>query len=308
MANIGVGYVLIANLLASAFILMLLSKEIKIRIFGYDFRMLGNMLAYSIPLLVSGLAGQFNESLDRILIRRFTAGDLNPLHELGIYGANYRIAVLMTLFVQMFRYAAEPFFFNKMKDSDAKVIYANVLKYFTIFLMSVFLLVTLYLDIFKYFIPPQYYEGLKIVPIVLFANVLVGMLFNVNMWYKLTGQTLYGVAITGAGALITIVLNVVFIPLFSYVASAWIHLTCNAVMLILTYYYGRRFFKIPYELKNIFLYIGLGIIIYIIFELIKTDKIFLNLLSGTVLLAFYLFYCNRKENLIKIFTGYGGQN
>ncbi len=160
----------------------------KVNIAAFDFKLLRSMLTYSIPLLVSGLAGQFNESLDRILLRRFAPENLDPLRELGIYGANYRIAVLMTLFVQMFRYAAEPFFFNRIKDKDSKEVYANVLKYFTIFMMAIFLIVTLYLDFFKYFIPENYFEGLQIVPVVLFANLLVGMLFNVNMWYKLTDK------------------------------------------------------------------------------------------------------------------------
>lgn len=308
LENIGVGYVLIANLIASAFILLFLMGEIKVRLSGFDLGLLKKMLIYSLPLLISGLAGQFNESLDRILLRNFTSGSLDPLYELGIYGANYRIAVLMTLFVQMFRYAAEPFFFNRSKESDSGIVYANILKYFTIFMMVIFLAVTLFIDFTRYIIPENYFGGLKIVPVVLFANLLVGMLFNVNMWYKLSGQTMYGVAITGVGAIITIVLNVIFIPRFSYIACAWTHLICNAVMLALTYYYGRKYYKIPYDLKRIGIYIGLGLLFFTLFTLLRSEKILLNFILATVLLGIYIVYCNHKEKLIGIFTGYGSKN
>jgi O-antigen/teichoic acid export membrane protein len=179
--DIEVGYVFIANVLASLTVILLLLKDmLKIRI-QLDIHLLRKLLYYSIPLLISGMAGIFNETIDRILLRKFLSGEINSLYELGIYGANYRIAVLMTILIQMFRYAAEPFFFNLYKKKDADIVYANVLKYFTIFLMVVFLVVSLGIDIFKYFIDERYYEGLRIVPVVLLANALVGMLFNVNM-------------------------------------------------------------------------------------------------------------------------------
>lgn len=302
LSKIGIGYILIANLLASILILLLLLKEFATYKLKVKLGLLGNMLRYSLPLLAAGLAGMVNETLDRILLRRFVAPPLQPLYELGIFGANYRIAVLMTLFVQMFRYAAEPFFFNKMKSKDAKIIYADVLKYFTIFMMIIFLVVTLYLDVFKYFIDEKYHEGLKIVPIVLFANILVGLLFNVNMWYKLTGKTLYGVLITASGAFITIVLNVLLIPLYSYTAAAWVHIASNFTMLMITYYFGRKLYKVDYDIERIVIYIGLGLLLYGISVLIKSEIIWLNMLCGSTILLIYLLYCNRKENLLGIFV------
>lgn len=302
LSRIGIGYILIANLMASLIILILLFGEFSTIKFKTNFHLLKNLLRYSLPLLISGLAGMLNETLDRILLRRFVSPPLDPLYELGIFGANYRIAVLMTLFVQMFRYAAEPFFFNQMKAKDAKVIYADVLKYFTIFMMIIFLVVTLYLDVFKHFIPERYYEGLKIVPIVLFANILVGLLFNVNMWYKLTGRTMYGVMITAAGALLTIILNVVMIPLYSYMAAAWVHVASNFVMLMLTYFIGKKFYRIEYDTLKVGLYIGMGLMLYGVAELLKTQHLWLNLLIGTMIFMFYVIYCNRKEKLIDIFV------
>jgi O-antigen/teichoic acid export membrane protein len=300
--NIEVGYVFIANVLASFVILVLLLWDIKRIKLKLDVSVLKALLLYSMPLLISGLAGIFNETVDRILMRKLIPSDLSPLYELGIYGANYRIAVLMTIFVQMFRYAAEPFFFNMYKTVEAKVVYANVLKYFVIFLMVIFLSVALGIDFFKYFIDRNYYEGLGIVPVVLMANVLVGILFNVNMWYKLTGKTIYGVYITGIGAFLTIVLNIIFIPLYSYHACAWIHLGSNLIMVILTYYFGQKFFRINYEIKKISIYVGLALGLFFLGLVLRSDKDLLNIGTGVILVLLYLIYCNRKENLIKIFV------
>src|SRR4030042_7129471 len=173
-----------------------------------------------------------NDTIERILLRFFLPEQYNVLYEIGIYGANFRIALLMTLFIQMFRYAAEPFFFLHYDKTNAKEIYANVLKYFIIFCLIIFLFVTVYLDLIKYFIDKKFYSGLHIVTIVLAANMILGILFNVNMWYKLTGKTYIGIYITGIGALLTVVLNILFIPKYSYLACAWIHLISNAVMMI----------------------------------------------------------------------------
>jgi len=301
LKDIGVGYVFIANVLASFIVLVLQMHDLKQFRFKLDIPLLKRILAYSLPLLISGLAGILNETIDRILIRHYVREGLDALHELGIYGANYRIAVLMTIFIQMFRYAAEPFFFNMYKTKDAKEIYANVLKYFTIFLMIIFLGVALCIDLFKYFIDSSFHEGLGVVPVVLMANVLVGILFNVNMWYKLTGHTLYGVYITGIGAVITIVLNILFIPVFSFYACAWIHVATNLVMVILTYVYGQKFYKINYDLRRILLYIALALGLYWLGMLLKTDNDFFNIGIGVIFVLIYVIICNRKEKLIKIF-------
>jgi O-antigen/teichoic acid export membrane protein len=299
--DIEVGYVFIANFLASLIILLFLLYDLKgIKLLLHT-PLLRKLLLYSIPLLISGLAGIFNETIDRILLRQFSAENLNPLYEIGIYGANYRIAVLMTIFVQMFRYAAEPFFFNWSKSTNSKLVYANVLKYFTIFLMVIFLGVSLCIDFFKLFIDSEYHEGLKIVPIVLMANVLVGMLFNVNMWYKLTGHTLYGVYITGLGAIITVILNIVFIPIYGYFACAWIHLLSNFVMLLMTYYFGQKFYRIDYDLGRIALYVGMGLLLFIIGYFIQTKNGLINVAIGIIIVFIYLLICNKKERLTNIF-------
>jgi O-antigen/teichoic acid export membrane protein len=299
--NIEVGYVFIANVMASLIVLGLLLWDMRTVKLRFDMVLLKSMLIYSIPLLISGLAGIFNETIDRILMRRLLPENVNALYELGIYGANYRIAVLMTIFIQMFRYAAEPFFFNLSKEKDARSIYANVLKYFTIFSMVIFLTVSLGIDFFKYFIDRKYFEGLDIVPVVLAANVLIGILFNVNMWYKLSGKTIYGVYITGIGALIAVILNFVLIPHFSYRACAWIHVLSNLTMVLLTYYIGQKIYKIEYDMKKILLYIGLALGLFFLGLVLRSGNEFLNNCIAVVFVLVYLIYCDRKENLRKIF-------
>jgi O-antigen/teichoic acid export membrane protein len=301
MKHIEVGYVFIANLLSSFILLLLLVRDLKGIRFSFNSVLLKDILRYSLPLLISGLAGIFNETIDRILLRRLLPEGSNALYELGIYGANYRIAVLMTIFVQMFRYAAEPFFFNLYGKHNSTRVYANILKYFTIFLMIIFLMVGLGIDFFKLFIDKDYYEGLGIVPVVLLANVMVGLLFNVNMWYKLSGNTMYGVYITGIGAIITVLLNILFIPLYGYFACAWIHLITNVVMLILTYYYGQRVYRIDYDVKRIGMYILSGIGLFIIGSYVRTNYVWLNLFTAVLLVSLYIWFCNKKENLIAIF-------
>lgn len=301
MSGIGVGYVFIANVISSLIILLILLKNEGLIKSTIDRKLLIKILAYSLPLLVAGLAGIFNETIDRILIRRLSPEGTDPLYQLGIYGANYRIAVLMTIFVQMFRYAAEPFFFNYFGKADSKAVYANILKYFTIFLMIIFLHVALCIDFYKYFIKSNYHEGLHIVPVVLIANVLVGMLVNVNMWYKLSGHTVYGVYITAVGAVLTIVFNILFIPKFGYIACAWIHVFSNGVMLLLTWIYGRKYYQIPYNLKRILLYIGMALLLFGIGWLLRTERDLINILTGMIIVTVYILICNRMENLTGIF-------
>jgi O-antigen/teichoic acid export membrane protein len=223
------------------------------------------------------------------------------LFEIGIYGANYRIALLMTLFIQMFRYAAEPFFFIHYTKKDAKEIYANVLKYFVIFCLIIFLFVMVYLDWIKYFIDRKFYSGLHIVVIVLAANMILGILFNVNMWYKLTGKTLYGVYITGIGALLTIVLNIIFIPKYSYLACAWIHLISNTVMMTITLLLGNKYFRIHYDYKRIAEIIAVAAGLYVIFVIAKSDRSLYNFLIGTLVLGVFIFYSFKREKLATVF-------
>ncbi|MBN1132210.1 MAG: oligosaccharide flippase family protein [Bacteroidales bacterium] len=262
-ADIGVGYVLISNLAASGLKLLLLYRDIIIALKErFDFRILKVILKYSYPLLIAGLAGTINEALDRVLLKHLIPIENGPMEQLGIYGANYKLAVLMTLFVQMFKYAAEPFFFSKSGEKTAKKLYADILSLFVAAGLFIFLLVTIYIDYFILFIGSDFREGVSIVPVVLMANLIMGIFFNLSIWYKLTNKTLIGAWLVIIGASLTVGINVLFIPRYGYVASAWAHLVCYSVMTVLSYLWSRKHYKIDYATGKIGTYILIALVLF----------------------------------------------
>lgn len=299
---IGVGYVLISNLTASVIKMILLSGEIYAIVKGkIDLSLLKVILKYSYPLLIAGLAGTINEALDRVLLKHLIDPSNDPMSQLGIYGANFKIAVLMTLYVQMFKYAAEPFFFSKANDKDAKQLYADVLKFFVIPGLLIFLGVMLYIDTFKLFIGIDFREGVAIVPVILMANLVMGIFFNLSIWYKLTNKTMIGALLVTIGAVITIIINVLFIPRFGYYASAWGHLICYTIMVILSYVLSRNHYKIPYDTKRILLYIAVVVFFFIIdYKLTLENIAFRTILKPVFLgLTVVIFYFGEKKTFLK---------
>jgi O-antigen/teichoic acid export membrane protein len=297
--EIGVGYVFVANLIASVATIILLLPEIFRHKIRFDFGLWKHIVAYSLPLMAAGLAGAVNEVIDRILLKYRLPESVNPMEQLGVYGANIKIAVLMTLFIQMFRYAAEPFFFNNAKEKDSRETIALVMKYFIVFCLFIFLGVTFYMDIIKYFIDSKHWEGLGIVPVMLLAYMCLGIYYNLSIWFKLNNQTKYGLMIASIGAAISIAGNWLLIPMWGYHASAWMHLACYTVMIVITWALGRRHYPIPYPLKRIVLYILIALALYVLAYFTKMENMTLNLLKNTVLFATFAFYINRKENLLK---------
>lgn len=303
--EIGVGYVLISNMLASITKLILLLSEILAAFkSSFDWKRLGTLLKYSYPLLVAGLAGTVNEALDRILLKHLLPPDQNPMEQLGIYGANYKLAVLMTLFVQMFKYAAEPFFFSKSGEKNAKKLYADVMTFFVVAGLFIFLLVNLYLDYFILFIGKSFREGSHIVPVILMANLVMGIFFNLSIWYKLTNKTMIGAALVILGALITVVINTLYIPRYGYVASAWAHLICYSVMVLLSFLWSRKHYAVPYRTGRILIYIGIALVIYFFNELFLQDvmkfKEPARLLSMSLFAAIVYFRERHTFNAYKI--------
>ena len=286
--ELGVGYVLLSNLAASLIKLVLLIPEIWAAFHSsIDKKLFVKLLRYSYPLLVAGLAGTINEALDRVLLKHLIPPDQFPMEQLGIYGANYKLAVLMTLFVQMFKYAAEPFFFSKSNESNAKSLYGDIMTFFVLAGLFIFLLVNLYLDYFVLFIGKDFREGVHIVPVILMANLVMGIFFNLSIWYKLTNKTMIGAILVLLGALITILINSIFIPVYGYVASAWAHLVCYSVMVILSYAWSRKHYAIPYNTVAILIYIAFALVIYFINKLFLQDVTRLReLWSGLLLLLF----------------------
>ena len=285
--TIGVGYVFIANLIANVFTLLMLLPEILNIKFSFDKTLLKKILIYAMPLLIAGFAGMINETLDRVILKHLVPDSLNPMEQLGIYGANYKLAILMTLFIQMFRYAAEPFFFNNKNESNARELYAKATKYFIICGLMIFLGVMFYIDFIKYFIDVNYHEGLKVVPILLLANLFLGIFFNFSIWYKLNDMTKYGAYLAIFGAILTIVLNVVLVPIYGYVGSAWATLICYVAMTLLSFYWGQKYYKVPYGILNAVFYFVFALGLYFISIYLRPDsQIWVYVLNSGLLLVF----------------------
>ncbi|MGZ8250478.1 lipopolysaccharide biosynthesis protein [Methylomagnum sp.] len=285
----GVGYIFLANLIASGFKMLLLLPQFRGVRFGAGFPVIKPMLAYSLPMVVIGFAGMINEMLDRAILKYLLPYSLEEnLRILGVYGACYKLSILMTLFVQAFRYAGEPFFFAYAGRADAKRAYALVLKYFVIFCVFIFLLVTLFIDGFKLFIGPAYREGLDVVPILLMANLFLGVYVNLSVWYKLTDRTMLGAWVSLGAAVMTVGLNFWWIPTMGYRGSAWAHLACYGGMAAASWLLGRFYYPVPYPLAKIAFYLLLGLGLY------GLDREFVGFCgwnpwtTGSALLAVYL--------------------
>lgn len=233
--------------------------------FALNKKLLRQMLIYSLPLMIAGLPGIVNESLDRILFRFFAPENIDWRSDLGVYQAAVKLAVIMNLFVQMFRYAAEPFFFAREKDKDSKVLYANVMEYFVAFCMLIFLGILAYMDIIGLILGRDFRGALDTVPLMLISYMIIGVLFNVSMWYKLSGQTRYAINITLLGLFVTAVINIALMPFFSYWASVWAHVLSGAAMLGYSVYLGNKYYPIPYNWRRIGVYVivGLGLFLLI---------------------------------------------
>jgi O-antigen/teichoic acid export membrane protein len=215
----------------------------------------------------------------------------------GIFSANAKLAVLMTLFVQMFRFAAEPFFFNQSNNDNQKKIYADVMKYFVISCVFIFLFVALYLDIFKLFIGNDFRVGTGVVPIMLLANILLGINFNLSMWYKISGQTKFAVNITLSGLLVTIVINAVFMPYFGYYAAACGHFLSYLAMIIVSWKLCKKYWFIPYEWKTVAIYIAFGVGLFALSRIVATPNNLFNLVLNFLLILAFLYFVVRKEKI-----------
>ena len=256
--NIGIGYIFIANLVSSVVTILMLLPEMTNSLWRFDKALWRKMMIYALPLMVAGLAGITNETIDRILLQYLLPADISA-SEIGLYSAFYKLSIIMTLFVQTFRFTAEPFFFSQERERNAKQVYAQVMKYFSIVTGFIFLSVMIYYDLVKQFIGTSFHDerGATIVPILLLANLFLGLYYNLSVWYKLTEKTSYGAYMSLFGAAITIVLNFALIPHFGFVGSAWATLFCYFLMAVCSYFLGKKYYPIPYPLSRIALYFGL---------------------------------------------------
>jgi O-antigen/teichoic acid export membrane protein len=256
-------YMFVANLVSSIIPLLFFIPEFKLLKFGWNKTLWKEMFMYAFPIIFMGLAGMVNETIDRILLKQLIPNPNEANTQIGIYGANYKLSILITLFIQAFRFAAEPFFFSRMKEADAKESYAKVMNYFVMACSLIFLFVLFYLDFLKYFIRQRtYWEGLRVVPILLMANIFLGIYYNLSVWYKLTNKTLLGAGVALIGAFITIILNYLWIPKYGYVGSAWATLFCYLSMVIISYIQGLKYYPVPYQISKIGAYLSMALALY----------------------------------------------
>ena len=290
-------YVFLSNILATTIQTLCLLPFTMPKGGHFDGAVLKDMLRYSLPLLVLGVAGIMNQTLDRILFPYlYTGADAQA--QLGIYGACFKVAMVMMMFTQAFRYAYEPFVFAKHKDRQSVEAYADAMKYYIIFSYLILLGVIFYLDIFRYIVASAYWEGLKIVPVVLWTYVFQGIYFNLSFWYKLTDETKWGAYFSVIGLVITLMLQIVGVPLIGYWASCGSSLVCYFVIMLLSYFIGQKKAPIPYDMKNIGGYtaLTLGLLaVYYAIRLYYIHNMWVLMAIGTVLIGIYLFVLTRKD-------------
>ncbi|MDR1895738.1 MAG: oligosaccharide flippase family protein [Prevotellaceae bacterium] len=256
------------------------------------------LLIYSLPLMLAGLQGILNDFIDRPLFRYLAPeNDFTWEEQLGVFSASAKLAVIMSLFVQMFRYAAEPYFFAESSKTDIKPVYAKITKYFTIFCIVIFLLISYYSNILQYLLGKDFRSGMIVLPIMLFAYMLSGINQNISIWYKLASKTKVAIVVTSAGLITTIAVNYLFMPTYGYMATAWGHVASYTVMITLSWQLSKRYYKIPYQWKSILLYIVAGLILFFTAKLIETPAVALNLVFNTVLLLVFIYFILKKEKI-----------
>lgn len=293
--NWAVGYVLLANVLQSAITLLLLSKEFLGFKWHFDIKLWKQIMLYGLPLVLAGFAGMINETFDRIMLGWWApVSSVDAAKaEVGIYAACYKLSILITLAVQAFRMGAEPFFFKQAQEKDAPKTYAKVMKFFVITLCFMFLAVVLYLDVWKEFIRNKnMWVGLKVVPILLLANIFLGIYYNLSIWYKLGNKTIAGAYITLLGAAITIIINYIFIPYFSYMACAWATFFCYGTMMVVSFVWGQKHYPIPYVWKKLLAYLVMVVLIFFIQKSIIYfyQQLWFSLLIGSILFAAFTWF------------------
>ncbi len=285
-----VGFVFYINLACTAFVTLFFKRELTGFRYVYDRRLAQRMWHYSWPILALGIIGILNMSIDKIIfpfVTPLSEHDANV--QLGIYGACVKIAMIMTLITQAFRYAYEPFVFNKSKDTDSRATYAAAMKYFLIFSFLAFLIVIGYLDLFKYIVAPSYHEGMRVTPIVMTSGILLGIFFNLSLWYKLTDKTIYGLWLSLSGCIVLIAVNILFIPRFGYMACAWGGVVGYGLATLLSYYFGQKHYPIAYPLKSLAVYTLMTAAFATIMFLLPDDwPLWQRLGINTILIALFV--------------------
>lgn len=296
-----VALLLYANLVQAIFAFLLLSPQwykVKIKINKPLWR---ELFIYSSPMIITGLGGMVNETMDRLMLVKWMPGGIvHAKLEQSVYSANYKLSIIITLFITAFRMAAEPFFFSQAQDKQAPKLYARVMKWFVIVVCCAFLITVLYIDVWKMIVGAEYRSGLGVVPILLMANIFLGMYYNQSVWYKLTNKMRAGMYITLMGTCITIITNYVFIPRFGMYASAWATFSCYGSMMTISYLWGHKYYPIPYNVKKILSYLTVMLILFFIQKglMALIPYTIAHLITATILMGVFLAlvaFAERKE-------------
>lgn len=299
MKGTNVGAAFLINLICTSLVMLCLISELRGFRYTLDRDLMKRMFCYSFPILILGIAGILNQVVDKIIFPFVYPDPVEADVQLGIYGATSKIAMIMAMFTQAFRFAYEPFVFGKSKEKDNRQMYAQAMKFFIIFTLLAFLTVMFYLDILRYVIGRDYWEGLKVVPIVMAAEMFMGVYFNLSFWYKLTDETKWGAYFSLTACTIVILMNVFLIPVYGYMACAWAGFTGYAVAMLLSYFVGQKKYPIAYDLKSIGGYVLLALMIYVAGEWILVDNMLLRLFLRTLLLFVFIGYIIKHDLPLK---------
>lgn len=299
MKGTNVGAAFLINLICTSLVMLCLISELRGFRYTLDRDLMKRMFRYSFPILILGIAGILNQVVDKIIFPFVYPDPVEADVQLGIYGATSKIAMIMAMFTQAFRFAYEPFVFGKSKEKDNRQMYAQAMKFFIIFTLLAFLTVMFYLDILRYVIGRDYWEGLKVVPIVMTAEMFMGVYFNLSFWYKLTDETKWGAYFSLTACTIVILMNVFLIPVYGYMACAWAGFTGYAVAMLLSYFVGQKKYPIAYDLKSIGGYVLLALVIYAAGEWMPVDNMLLRLLLRTLLLFVFIGYIIKHDLPLK---------
>lgn len=295
--NVGAAFLI--NLICTSLVMVCLISELRGFRYTLDRDLMKRMFRYSFPILILGIAGILNQVVDKIIFPFVYPDPDEAAVQLGIYGATSKIAMIMAMFTQAFRFAYEPFVFGKSKEKDNRQMYAQAMKFFIIFTLLAFLAVMFYLDILRYVIGRDYWEGLKVVPIVMAAEMFMGVYFNLSFWYKLTDETKWGAYFSLTACTVVILMNVFLIPVYGYMACAWAGFTGYAIAMLLSYFVGQKKYPIRYDLKGIGGYVLLALLLYVVSEWMPLENTVLRLLCRTLLLIVFIAYIIKHDLPLK---------
>ena len=290
-----VGYAFLFNLVCTSVVMVCMIPELRGFTYVLDKELLKRMLRYSLPLVILGVAGILNQVADKIIFPFVYPDEAESTIQLGIYGAASKIAMIMAMFTQAFRFAYEPFVFGKSKEKDSREMYAQAMKFFIIFTLLAFLAVMFYLDILRHVIGRDYWDGLRVVPIVMAAEIFMGIYFNLSFWYKLIDETRWGAYFSLTGCIILILMNIFLVPKYGYIACAWAGFTGYGVAMLLSYFVGQKKYPIQYDLKAIGMYVLLAAVLYVAAEYVSIDNIYLRMAYRTVLLLLFIAYVVKRD-------------